>query len=64
MTSMMSSRTTNGAICHGRGRMIVVFTTTYAASAYHHSHCEFESRSVGGVLDTTYYVIKFVSGLR
>jgi len=26
-------------------RMLVGFTTTYATSAYHHSRCEFESRS-------------------
>jgi hypothetical protein len=31
--------------------MVVGFTTTCAISAYHHFHCEIESRS--GVLDTT-----------
>ena len=30
--------------CHGRDRMVVEFTTTYAISAYHHESCEFESR--------------------
>ena len=29
----------------GRDRMVVGFTVTYATSAYHHSRCEFESRS-------------------
>ena len=37
----------------GRYCMVVGFTTTYAISAYHHSSCEFESRSWRGVLDTT-----------
>ena len=37
---------------HGRDRMVVGFTTTYAISAYHHQSCEFESRSMRGVLDT------------
>jgi hypothetical protein len=32
--------------------MVVRFTTTCAISAYHHSSCEFESRSWPGVLDT------------
>ena len=36
-----------------RNSMVVGFTTTYAIIAYHHSHCEFESRSWRGVLDTT-----------
>jgi hypothetical protein len=36
----------------GRDRMVVGFTTTYAISAYHHQSCEFESRSMRGVLDT------------
>jgi len=36
-----------------RGGMIVRFTITCAISAYHHSHCEFESRSWRGVLDAT-----------
>ena len=40
--------------CCGRDRMVVVFTTTYAVSAYHHWSCDFfESRSWWGVLDTT-----------
>ena len=38
-----------------RDRMIVGFTTTCALSAYHHYSCEFESRSLRGVLDTTLY---------
>jgi len=29
----------------GRYHMVIGFTTTYAISAYHHKHCEFESRS-------------------
>ena len=32
--------------------MVVGFTTTYAISAYHHQCCEFETRSLQGVLDT------------
>jgi hypothetical protein len=43
--------------------MVVGFTTVYAISAYHHYCCEFESRSWGRVLDTT-FMIKFVSDLR
>ena len=35
--------------CHGRDRMVVGFTTTYATSAYHHWCCEFESWSEWGV---------------
>jgi hypothetical protein len=35
---------------HGRDRMVVGFTTTYAISAYHHKSCEFRSRSWRGVL--------------
>jgi hypothetical protein len=46
---------------HGRGRMVVGFTTTYAISAYHHWCCEFESWSGRGVQN---YVITFVSDLR
>ena len=46
---------------HGRDRMVVGFTITYAISAYHHQRCEFESRSGRGV---QHYVIKFVSDLR
>ena len=37
----------------GRDHTVVGFTTTYAASAYHHKRCELESRSWRGVLDTT-----------
>jgi hypothetical protein len=37
----------------GRDRMVVEFAITYAISAYHHSSCEFESRSWRGVLDIT-----------
>ena len=40
---------------------VIVFTTTYEISAYHHWCCEFESRSSRGV---QHYVIKFVSDLR
>jgi hypothetical protein len=36
--------------------MIVGFTTVYAISAYHHYCCEFESRSWGRVLDTTFMI--------
>jgi len=40
--------------CHcGCDSMVVVFTTTYAFSAYHHYNCELESRSWRGALDTT-----------
>jgi hypothetical protein len=46
---------------HGRDRIIVGFTTTYAISAFHHWCCEFESRSGRGV---QHYVIMFVSFLR
>ena len=51
--------------CHGRDSIVpvVAFTTACAISAYHHYSCEFESRSWRGVLDTTLYVIKFVSDL-
>jgi hypothetical protein len=44
----------------GRDRMLVVFTTTYAISVYHHWSCVFESRSGRGL---QHYVIKFVSDL-
>ena len=37
----------------GRYHMVIGYKTTYAISAYHHKHCEFESRSWQGVLDTT-----------
>jgi hypothetical protein len=33
--------------------MVVLFTTTYAISAYHHLRCEFEFHSCRCVLDTT-----------
>jgi hypothetical protein len=38
---------------HAHDRMVVGFTTTYAITAYHHPSCEFELRSMRGVLDTT-----------
>ena len=38
---------------HGRDRMVVGFTTTYAISGFHHKNCEFEPRSWRGVLNTT-----------
>jgi hypothetical protein len=41
----------------GCDRIVVGFITTYAISAYHHYHCEFESWR--GVFDTP-----FVSDLR
>jgi hypothetical protein len=37
--------------------MAVGFTTTYAISAHHHKRCEFEFRSWGGILNTTYCVV-------
>jgi uncharacterized membrane protein len=43
----------NATFRRGRDRMVVGFTTTYAISAYHHWSCEFEPRSLRGVLDTT-----------
>jgi len=46
---------------HGRDRMVVGFTTTYAICAYHHWCCEFESCS-GQCAQ--HYVITFVSDLR
>ena len=30
---------------HSRDRMVVGYLTTYAISAYHHQHCEYESPS-------------------
>ena len=33
--------------------MVVLFTTTYAISTYHHQRCEFEPRSWWGVLYAT-----------
>jgi len=33
--------------------MVVGFTTSCATSAYPHYNCEFEPRSLRGVLDTT-----------
>jgi hypothetical protein len=47
----------------GHDRMIVGFITTYAISAYHHSHCEFEPCS-GEVYSIQHYLIKFVSDLQ
>ena len=38
---------------HGRDRMVVGFTTTYAISAYHYYSCECEPRSWRDALDTT-----------
>ena len=38
---------------HGRDRMVVGFTTSYASSACPHESDEFEPRSWRGVLDTT-----------
>jgi hypothetical protein len=49
---------------HGPDRMVIEFTTTYAISAHHQLNGEFESRSWRGVLDTTYYMIKFLSDLQ
>jgi hypothetical protein len=43
----------NGRGRHGRDRMVVGFTTTYAISAYHHLRCEFEPHSWRCVLDKT-----------
>jgi hypothetical protein len=50
------------------GAVVVVivygsFTTTYAISAYHHEHFEFELCS-GQVYSIQHYVIKFVSDLQ
>ena len=42
--------------------MVVGFSTTYAISANHNQHCEFESHS-GEVYSIQHYVIKFVSDL-
>ena len=39
--------------CRGRDRMAVGFTTTSAISAYHDYNCEFHSRSLQDVVDTT-----------
>jgi hypothetical protein len=47
--------------CHGRDRMVIGFTTTYAISVYYHWCCEFDSWLGWGV---QHYVIKFVSDLR
>jgi len=46
-----------------RDRMVVGFIATYAISAYHHKHCNFESCS-GEVYSKQHYVIKFVSDLQ
>jgi hypothetical protein len=43
--------------------MVVGFTTIYAIGAYHHSNCEFESRS-GEVCTIQHHVIKLVSDSR
>jgi len=48
---------------HGRDRIVVGLITTYAISAYHLKHCEFESRS-GKVYSIHHYVIKFVIDIR
>ena len=45
---------------HGRDRMVVGFTTTYAISVYHHWCWEFEPRSGRGVQQ---YVIKICQWL-
>jgi hypothetical protein len=45
---------------HGRDRMVVGFTTTYAIHAYHHWSCEYESHS-DEVYSIQHYVIKFDS---
>jgi hypothetical protein len=37
----------------GRNRVVFSFTNTRAISAYHHYSCDFEPRSLRGVLDTT-----------
>ena len=42
----------------GRERMVFGFTTTSAISAYHHQHCEFESRSHGEMYLIQHYKIK------
>ena len=44
-----------------RGRMAVGLSTTFAISAYHHEHFEFEPPSEQ---DAQHYVVKFVSDLR
>ena len=38
--------------CRDRDRMVVICTTTYAISAYHHYRCEHEFRAWRGVFDT------------
>jgi hypothetical protein len=43
----------NSALLHGRGRMVVGFTTTCAISAHHLLSCEFECHSWEGLLVTT-----------
>ena len=43
--------------------MVVMFTTTYAISAYYHKSCELESPSWRDILDTT-IMCQFVSDLR
>ena len=49
--------------CRGCDRMLVGLITTYAVNGYHHSCCEFESRSCE-VYPIQHYVIKLVSDLR
>jgi hypothetical protein len=46
-----------------RDRLVVVYTTAYTISAYHHWRCGFEYRS-GEVYSIQHNVIKFVSDLR
>jgi hypothetical protein len=36
-----------------RDRMVLGFISTYAINVYDHNNCEFEPRSLRGVLDTT-----------
>ena len=40
-------------ISPGRDRMVVGLTTICVINAYRHECCQFKSRSLGGVLDTT-----------
>jgi len=49
--------------CECRDRMVVGFTITYAISANHYEHYEFESRPDELYL-IQHYVIKFVGDLR
>jgi hypothetical protein len=47
----------------GRDRMVVGFITTYAISAYHHSCCDFESRSgvVGQMSQLVHFYVEVTS---